>query len=75
MNLLRSWTVIRWIKLGSAVLFLAAGVAGNDALAYTMAAFLGLQALLGMGCPAGGCTPRKSVKSQEEGTISYEEIR
>lgn len=72
------WTMLRWLRLAFAVVFLVAGISGHEPVAFVAAAFFGVQSLLNVGCcgvPA--CAPRVNDTTTAQGAppdIVYEEI-
>ena len=79
-RLLTDWHAMRWMRLAFAVVFLSAGIAQHEPVAYAAAAFFGLQALFNVGCCGAACAPTRT--RTEQGTslpvqadVSYEEIK
>ena len=70
----RTWDGARWFRLALALTFLITGIVQGDALAYGMAAFLGIQVALNVGCCGTSCA---TVPHTSEGPtdITYEEIK
>ncbi len=77
-RLLRNWDLARGLRLVLAVGFLAAGIANHEPVAYTAAAFFGMQAVFNIGCCGAACTPGPvscTAKGPAIKEITYEEIR
>ncbi|MBK8340110.1 MAG: hypothetical protein IPK99_09040 [Flavobacteriales bacterium] len=59
-RLLTDWHAMRWMRLAFAIVFVFAGIAQHEPVAYSAAAFFGIQALLNVGCCGAACaTPRR----------------
>ena len=79
-RVLTDWHMMRWMRLAFAVVFLIAGIAQHEPVAYAAAAFFGIQAILNVGCCGAACAPPRN--KVEQGTsspaaadVSYEEIK
>lgn len=79
-RLLTDWHTMRWMRLIFAIIFLFAGIAQHEPVAYAAAAFFGFQALLNVGCCGAACASPRT--RSEQGTtqpvaanVSYEEIK
>lgn len=69
------WGPVRWIRLALAGTLLMAGIYSGDAVAYALAAFLGLQAVLNFGCCESACgTSLPGADVANEGDVAYEEV-
>lgn len=71
------WDTARLIRLALAAAFLLAGIASGDAFAYTAAAFLGVQAILNVGCCGSACQPVRTdpTASGLKEVVTYDEVR
>lgn len=79
-RLLTDWHAMRWMRLAFAIVFLFAGIAQHEPVAYAAAAFFGFQALLNVGCCGAACAPPRTRIEQDPSRpatvdISYEEIK
>lgn len=77
-RLLHNWDFARGLRVVLALVFLAAAIANQEPIAYTAAAFFGMQAVFNIGCCGAACTPvpERSASSEPAGAkITYEEIR
>ncbi len=78
-RLLTNWHAMRWIRLAFAIIFLFAGIAQHEPVAYAAAAFFGFQALLNVGCCGTSCPPQRTRSEQGStphvpANVSYDEI-
>jgi len=77
-RLLHNWNFARGLRAVLALVFLAAGIANQEPVAYAAAAFFGIQAAFNIGCCGAACAPRpeRNASSGPASTeITYEEIR
>lgn len=77
-RLLRNWDFARGLRLVFAVIFLAAGIANNESVAYAAAAIFGVQAQLNIGCCGASCAPKQERNTADvpaRTEFTYEEIR
>jgi hypothetical protein len=70
----QAWDGVRWFRLVLAVIFLITGIVQGDALAYGMAAFLGIQVAFNAGCCGTSCATDPHT-SEGPTDITFEEIK
>jgi len=77
-RILRNWTFMRLLRLGFALMFLAAAVTRHEPIAWFAAVFFGAQALFNFGCcGAGACQTDNTARTAPDlsTTVTYEEIK
>lgn len=76
-RLLHNWDFARGLRLVFAVVFLFAGIANQEPVAYAAAVFFGMQAVFNIGCCGAACAsgPQRKAATIPNEEVTYEEIR
>lgn len=71
-KLLSGWDFARFFKLGISLAFLAGYFSTKESLYLAGAAFLGVQAILNIGCPGGAC--QTSVTESKTSPMKFKKL-
>ena len=77
-RILNNWTFMRVLRLGFAVMFLAAAITRHEPIAWFAAVFFGAQAIFNFGCCGiGTCQTVNPARPAPDlnTTVTYEEIK
>ncbi len=77
-RILKNWTFMRVLRLGFAVMFLAAAITRHEPIAWFAPVFFGVQAIFNIGCCGiGACQTVNTARTAPDlnTTVTYEEIK